>query len=174
MAQRRRVEGIAPTSRPRLLWKSGSVKGAPVGQRNRRRVRGSLDRPVRVEEAVDRGGHPRSSQEVGPARMGSTRPSMPRLCQGIGRLKVKLDWLKKKLESVEDRRLFGSIGATPKGPLLHRPLRVKCTLLDVARSSAYLRPVVVSEKDCKLMTLQLQVGDVAGCADTRTLFYGSR
>jgi putative transposase len=84
------------------------------------------------------------------------------LYEEIGRLKVELDWLKKKLAcSTEDRR-----------PLVdrdHREISVRrqCELLSVSRASLYYQPRGESEENQPLMQLIDE-------QYTRTPFYGSR
>jgi len=84
----------------------------------------------------------RKRQAVDPATL--TAP----LYQEIGRLKMGLDWLKKKLAlSVEEKRQC----LEPDHPELS--LRRQCALLGLARSSAYYRPAGESEENLRLMRL---------------------
>jgi putative transposase len=84
------------------------------------------------------------------------------LFEEIGRLKMELDWLKKKLVcSIEDRR--------PLVELAHPRLsmRRQCELLGVNRTSLYYQPVGESEENLLLMRLLDE-------QYTRTPFYGRR
>ena len=84
------------------------------------------------------------------------------LYEEIGRLKVELDWLKKKLAcSIEDLR-----------PLVDRgdpeiSVRRQCELLGVNRAGLYYEPVGESEENLGLMRLLDE-------QYTRVPFYGSR
>src|SRR6266852_622034 len=84
------------------------------------------------------------------------------LYEEIGRLKVELDWLKKKSAcSIEELR-----------PLVERghpeiSVRRQCQLLGVNRSGLYYEPVGESEQNLGLMRLLDE-------QYTRTPFYGSR
>ncbi|HSD97515.1 MAG TPA: IS3 family transposase [Sulfuricaulis sp.] len=81
----------------------------------------------------------------------------------IGRLKVELDWLKKKALacSNEDRRPLVDPGHG------HISIRRQCELLGVSRASLYYEPVGESEENLALMRLIDE-------QYTRTPFYGSR
>src|SRR5439155_18646850 len=84
------------------------------------------------------------------------------LFEEIGRLKMELDWVKKKLVcSIEDRR--------PLVELTHPELSIRrqCELLGVNRTSLYYQPVGESEENLLLMRLLDE-------QYTRTPFYGSR
>src|SRR5712692_9908501 len=84
------------------------------------------------------------------------------LYEEIGRLKVELDWLKKKSAcSIEELR-----------PLVERghpeiSVRRQCELLGVNRSGLYYEPVGESEQNLRLMRLLDE-------QYTRAPFYGSR
>ncbi|MGB7719649.1 MAG: IS3 family transposase [Bryobacteraceae bacterium] len=85
------------------------------------------------------------------------------LYEEIGRLKMELDWLKKKVGacSIEDRR-----------PLVERAnpeisVRRQCELLGVNRSGLYYEPAGESEENLRLMRLLDE-------QYTQTPFYGSR
>jgi putative transposase len=84
------------------------------------------------------------------------------LYEQIGRLKMELEWLKKKLPASIDL----------KRPLIepfddHLSVRRQCELLDVNRSSFYLQPAAESEENLRLMRLIDQ-------QFLLTPFYGSR
>ncbi|MGB6745540.1 MAG: IS3 family transposase [Terracidiphilus sp.] len=84
------------------------------------------------------------------------------LYEEIGRLKVELDWLKKKLAcSTEDLR--------PLVDVDHDAISVRrqCELLGVNRASVYYTPLGESEENLRLMRLIDQ-------QYTRTPFFGSR
>ncbi len=84
------------------------------------------------------------------------------LYEQIGRLKVELDWLKKKLVcSTEERRALVEAGHPEIS------LRRQCDLLDVNRSGLYYRPLGESAENLKLTRLIDE-------EYTRRPFYGSR
>jgi len=84
---------------------------------------------------------------------GSKTPGAPEdetaeLYEQIGRLKVELDWVKKKLpRSAEAKRSL----VEPKHAELS--VRRQCELLDLNRSSVYYEPVAASAEDQELMRL---------------------
>src|SRR5215469_6137715 len=84
------------------------------------------------------------------------------LYEQIGRLKMELEWLKKKLPAAADlkRPLI-----EPSNP--HLSIRRQCELLDLNRSSYYLPPAVESEENLRLMRLIDE-------QFLKTPFYGSR
>jgi putative transposase len=83
------------------------------------------------------------------------------LYQEIGRLKVELDWLKKKSAcSTNDLRLVDRDHA-------EFSVRRQCELLGVNRSGLYYQPVGESEENLRLMRLLDE-------QYTRVPFYGSR
>jgi len=91
-----------------------------------------------------------------------TQAIQAELYEQIGRLKMELEWLKKKLPASIDL----------KRPLIeplnhHLSVRRQCELLDVNRSSFYLQPAAESEENLRLMRLIDQ-------QFLRTPFYGSR
>src|SRR6516162_3566147 len=84
------------------------------------------------------------------------------LYEQIGRLKMEVEWLKKKLPAATDL----------KRPLIdplnnHLSIRRQCELLDLNRSSYYLPPAVESEENLRLMRLIDE-------QFLNTPFYGSR
>jgi putative transposase len=84
------------------------------------------------------------------------------LYEEIGRLKVELDWLKKKLAcSTDDLRLLVDRGRTVIS------IRRQCELLGVSRSGLYYEPRGETEENMALMRLLDE-------QYTRTPFYGSR
>jgi putative transposase len=84
------------------------------------------------------------------------------LFEEIGRLKMELDWLKKRLDcSIEDRRLLVE---TEHAEL---SIRRQCELLSVNRTSLYYQPIGESEENLRLMRLLEE-------QYTRTPFYGRR
>ena len=84
------------------------------------------------------------------------------LYEEIGRLKVELDWLKKKSAcSIEELRPL----VEPGHPEIS--MRRQCELLGVNRSSLYYEPVGESQENLMLMRLLDE-------QYTRTPFYGSR
>ena len=84
------------------------------------------------------------------------------LYEEIGRLKVALDWLKKKHEwSTAKRRA----AVDPTHPTLS--VSRQCALLDVPRSSFYYRPRPISAADLLVMRALDEIY-------TATPFYGSR
>lgn len=75
-------------------------------------------------------------------------PSSAELYEQIGRLKVELDWLKKKWPStVAERRSWIDSGDRMLS------VRRQCELLGLHRSNVYYEPVPVSEDDLRLMRL---------------------
>jgi putative transposase len=84
------------------------------------------------------------------------------LYEQIGRLKMELEWLKKKLPASTDlkRPLV-----EPENP--HLSIRRQCELLGLNRSSYYLEPAIASEADLRLLRLIDE-------QFLRTPFYGSR
>jgi putative transposase len=73
------------------------------------------------------------------------------LYEEIGRLKMELGWLKKRLVcSTEDRR--------PLGELAHPDLSIRrqCELLGVNRAGLYYQPRGESEENLKLMRLLMR------------------
>ena len=84
------------------------------------------------------------------------------LYEQIGRLKMELEWVKKKLASSdEDRRSW----IEPEHTAIS--VRRQCTLLGVSRASLYYEPAEESQENLRLMQLIDQ-------QYTRALFYGSR
>ena len=84
------------------------------------------------------------------------------LYEQIGRLKMELEWVKKKLAcSDEDRRNW----VEPEHPAIS--IRRQCALLGVSRASLYYEPVEESQENLGLMQLIDQ-------QYTRAPFYGSR
>jgi putative transposase len=84
------------------------------------------------------------------------------LSEQIGRLKMELEWVKKKLAcSDEDRRSW----IEPEHPAIS--VRRQCALLGVSRASLYYEPVEESQENLRLMQLIDQ-------QYTRAPFYGSR
>ena len=84
------------------------------------------------------------------------------LYEQIGRLKMEVEWLKKKLPAAADL----------KRPLIepanrHLSIRRQCELLDLNRSSYYLVPATESEESLRLMRLIDE-------QFLKTPFYGSR
>jgi putative transposase len=70
------------------------------------------------------------------------------LYEEIGRLKVELDWLKKKVSaSVEDKRQGIELGH----PELS--IRRQCELLGLSRASDYYLPATESEENLRLMRM---------------------
>ena len=84
------------------------------------------------------------------------------LLEEIGRLKMELDWLKKKLVcSTEDRRSLVELGHPDLS------IRRQCDPLGVNRASLYYQPLGESEENLLLMRLLEE-------PYTPTPFYGSR
>jgi putative transposase len=84
------------------------------------------------------------------------------LYEQIGRLKMELEWVKKKLAcSDEDRRSW----VEPEHPAIS--IRRRCALLGLSRASLYYEPVEESQENLLLMRLIDQ-------QYTRVPFYGSR